>query len=387
MSIPAFDGFRRSDGSVGVRNHMLVMSVTGLTGPTARRIGRAIPGARVVTTPFGSGLIGEDAELQKRALTAFGRHPNIGAALVIGGTPPFVESIAQAITASGKPTDALVLDDCDHDAITLTERGTRIAARMMREISGARRTRIELRELCLGMECGRSDPSSGLVSNPLVGCVVDAVVEAGGRAVFGETIEWLGAEHLLARRALDGGVARAIEDAVLRRERAAIAAGVDLLGRNPGPTNIAAGLSTIEEKSLGAIAKGGRAPIRGVVAIADPLPGPGLYLMDAPAYAPESVGGLVASGAQIVLFTTGVGNSFVSGIAPTIKISANPAASARLKEQLDFDASDVFERKASLEHAAARLQQLVLDVASGTLTWGEVLDEGEDVVSRLGPAL
>jgi len=387
MSIPAFDGFRRSDGSVGVRNHMLVMSVTGLTGPTARRIGRAIPGARVVTTPFGSGLIGEDAELQKRALTAFGRHPNIGAALVIGGTPPFVESIAQAITASGKPTDALVLDDCDHDAITLTERGTRIAARMMREISGARRTRIELRELCLGMECGRSDPSSGLVSNPLVGCVVDAVVEAGGRAVFGETIEWLGAEHLLARRALDAGVARAIEDAVLRRERTAIAAGIDLLGRNPGPTNIAAGLSTIEEKSLGAIAKGGGASRRGGGAIADALPGPGLSLMDAPAYARESVGGLVASGAQIVLFTTGVGNSFVSGIAPTIKISANPAASARLKEQLDFDASDVFERKASLEHAAARLQQLVLDVASGTLTWGEVLDEGEEVVSRLGPAL
>jgi altronate dehydratase large subunit len=192
---------------------------------------------------------------------------------------------------------------------------------------------------------------------------------------------------LLARRAVDSGVARAIEDAVLRRERAAIAAGIDLLGRNPGPTNIAAGLSTIEEKSLGAIAKGGQAPIRGVVAIADPLPGPGLYLMDAPAYAPESVGGLVASGAQIVLFTTGVGNSFVSGIAPTIKISANPAASARLKEQLDFDASAVFERKASLEETASRLQQLVLDVASGTLTWGEVLDEGEDVVSRLGPAL
>ena len=161
MSIPAFDGFRRSDGSVGVRNHMLVMSVTGLTGPTARRIGRAIPGARVVTTPFGSGLIGEDAELQKRALTAFGRHPNVGAALVIGGTPPFVESIAQAIAASGKPTEALVLDDCDHDAVTLTERGTRIAARMMRDIPRARRARIKLRELCLGMECGRSEPELG----------------------------------------------------------------------------------------------------------------------------------------------------------------------------------------------------------------------------------
>jgi altronate dehydratase large subunit len=162
---------------------------------------------------------------------------------------------------------------------------------------------------------------------------------------------------------------------------------MDLLGNNPGPTNIAAGLSTIEEKSLGAIAKGGRSPIRGVIDIAEPVPGSGLYLMDAPAYAPESVGGLVASGAQLVLFTTGVGNSFVSGIAPTIKISANPVTTRRLSEQLDFDAGDVFEGRATLEDAARRLQDVVLDVASGMLTWGEVLDEGEDVVSRLGPAL
>ena len=387
MSTVSFEGFRRADGSVGVRNHVLVMSVTGLTSPTARRIGRAVPGARVITTPFGSGLLGEDAALQRRALTAFGRHPNVGATLVIGATPPLVESIAQAIATTGKPVEALIFDDCEHDAITLTERGTRTAARMMREVSRARRTRVALDALCLGMECGRSDPSSGLVSNPVVGCVVDAVIAAGGRAVFGETIEWLGAEHLLAQRAVDAGVARAIHDAVLRREQKAVAAGMDLLGSNPGPTNIAAGLSTIEEKSLGAIAKGGRAPIRGVVAIAEPLPGPGLYLMDAPAYAPESVGGLVASGAQLVLFTTGVGNSFVSGIAPTIKISANPVASRRLGEQLDFDASDVFERKASLAEAATRLRDVVLDVASGTLTWGEVLDEGDDVVSRLGPAL
>lgn len=387
MSAPHFDGFRRADGSVGVRNHVLVMSVTGLTGPTARRIGRAVPGVRVIATPFGSGLFGDDAALQRRALTAFGRHPNVAAALVIGGTRPYVDEIAQAIAVDGKPVEALVLDDCEHDAITVTERGTRIAARMLRDASRARRTRVELGALCLGMECGRSDPSSGLVSNPLVGSIVDAVIAAGGRAVFGETIEWLGAEHLLAQRAVDATVARAIRDAVLRRERESVAAGMDLLGSNPGPTNIAAGLSTIEEKSLGAIAKGGRSPIRGVVAIAESLPGPGLYLMDAPAYAPESLGGLVASGTQIVLFTTGVGNSFVSGIAPTIKISANPVASKRLREQLDFDASSVFERNASLADATAALQDVVLDVASGTLTWGEVLDEGEDVVSRLGPAL
>ena len=382
-----FEGYRRADGSIGVRNHVLVLSVTGLTGPTARRIGRCVPGARVITTPYGSGLLGDDARLHERALTAFGRHPNVAAVVVVGATPPLVEHIAQQIATSGRPVEALIFDECDHDALTMTGRGTRIVARMLRDASRHKRSRADFAELFVGMECGRSDPSSGLVSNPLVGAVVDALVAAGGRAVFGETVEWLGAEHLLTARAVNAHVARAIEQAVLRRERTAVAAGMDLLGNNPGPTNIAAGLSTIEEKSLGAIAKGGRAPIHGVIDIADPVPGPGLYLMDAPAYAPESVGGLVASGAQLVLFTTGVGNSFVSGIAPTIKVSANPVATRRLAEQLDFDASDVFERRGTLDDAARRLQSLVLDVASGMLTWGEVLDEGEDVVSRLGPAL
>lgn len=383
-----FEGYRRADGSVGVRNHTLVMSVTGLTTPTAKRISRSLSGAKLVTTSYGSGLMGEDAELQVRALAGFACNPNVAAALVIGGTRPHVSQIAEIIARTGRPVEALILDDCDHDAITLTERGIRIGARLMREASRARRTTVGTNELFLAMECGRSDPSSGLVANPLVGAVVDAIVDAGGRALFGETIEWLGAEHLLAARAADANVAREIIAAVNRREQQAVAAGMDLLGNNPGPTNVAAGLSTIEEKSLGAIAKGGQSVVRGVVRIADTPPRePGLYVMDAPAYAPESVGGLVSAGAQLVLFTTGVGNSFVSGIAPTIKLSGNPNAAARLHEQLDFEASDVFERRATLAQAAQRLHDLVLDIASGTLTWGEILDEGDDVVSRLGSAL
>ena len=387
MTAATFSAFRRSDGAVGIRNHVLILSVTGLTGPTARRIARAVPGTRVVATPYGSGLTGEDAELQRRALTGFGCHPNVGATLVVGASPPLVAEITAAIGASGRSVESLVLDECEHDAITVTERGIRIVARMQRDVSRLRRTDVETRELFIGMECGRSDPSSGLVANPLVGHVVDAIIAAGGRAVFGETMEWLGAEHLLAARAADSEVARAIEAAVLRREGAAIASGQELLGNNPGPTNIVAGLSTIEEKSLGAIAKGGSSTIRGVVGIAERPNGPGLYLMDAPSYAPESVGGLVASGAQLVLFTTGVGNSFVSGLAPTIKICGNPVAAKRLREQLDFDASGVFEQRESLSEAARRLEKLVYEVASGTLTWGEILDEGDDVVSRLGPAL
>lgn len=382
-----FDGYARPDGSVGVRNHVLILSVTGLTGPTARRIGRVVSGTKVIATPFGGGLMAEDARTQTRSLIAFGRHPNVAATLVIGASPPAVERIAAAIAEAGKPVERLILDECDHDAITLTERGIRIAARLVREVSLHRRAQFGFARLFLALECGRSDPSSGLVANPLVGCVVDQVIAAGGRAVLGETIEWLGAEHLLIARAANHAVAAAIRTAVDRREKLAVDAGLDLLGNNPDATNIAAGLSTIEEKSLGTIAKGGSSTIVGVIDIAETPHAPGLYLMDAPAYAPESVTGLVAAGAQLALFTTGVGNSFVSGLAPTIKISANPVTARRLHEQLDFDASDVFERRASLEDASVRLAKHVAAVASGALTWGEILDEGEEVVSRLGPAL
>ena len=382
-----FQGFRRQDGRVGVRNHLLIMSVTGLTGPTARRIAGAIAGARLVSTQFGSGLLNEDERVQTRSLIGFGKHPNVGATLIIGANPPQVHDMAEEIARSGMPVEALVLDDCGHDAITLTERGLRLAALLARDVSRHRRESAGLSELFLAAECGRSDPSSGLVSNPLVGRIVDRVVAAGGRAVIGETIEWLGAEHLLAARAANPQVARAIEAAVARRERLAIEAGIDLNGNNPGPTNIAAGLSTIEEKSLGAIAKAGTSPIRSIVGIGEAPAGPGLHVMDAPSYAPESVGGFVAAGAQMVLFTTGVGNSFVSGLAPTIKLSANPVTAKRLTEQLDFDASAVFESRETMEAASERLTRLVLDVASGTATFGEILNEGEDVVSRLGPAL
>ena len=387
MSAPSLRGYRRPDGSVGVRNHVLVLSVTGLTTPTARRIARAVPHTKLVTTGYGSGLMGEDSKLQRRTLAALGRHPNVAATVVIGATPPLVQELRDDIASSGKPTQALVLDECNHDAITLTERGTRIAAHLVHDASRVEREPIELRNMFLAMECGRSDPSSGIAANPLVGAVVDALIAAGGRAVFGETIEWLGAEHLLAGRAVDAKVAQSINAAVQRREREAVAAGMDLLGNNPGPTNIAAGLSSIEEKSLGAIAKGGHSPIAGVIAMAEVPLHAGLYAMDAPAYAPESVTGLVAAGAQIVLFTTGVGNSYVSTLAPTIKISANPVAARSLTEQIDFDASALFAGKESLESAAQRLQHLVLEVASGALTWGEILDEGDEVISRLGPAL
>ena len=382
-----FLGYVRPDGQVGVRNHLLVLSATGLTGPTGRRISQALPGAVFVAMPYDGGLLGEDRDAQIRTLVGFGVNPNVGAVLMIGGNPPKLDHLAKEMSKSGKPIDSISMDECDHDAITLTERSIRVGAKLLLKISKQRRVSCPLSKIFLGLECGRSDPSSGLVSNPMLGLIADRIVDEGGKAVFGETTEWLGAEHLLAKRGATPTVEQAILDAVLDSENRAIEAGLDLTGENPGPTNIAGGLSTIEEKSLGNIAKSGSRPIQSVLKYAEAPATPGLHAMHAATYAPESISGFTASGANLILFTTGQGNSFVNLISPTIKISANPDTEARIKEQLDFTCPDVFSGEVSLEDAAPRFLELIIDVASGSKTWGEVLGEGEEVVSRFGGSL
>lgn len=382
-----FLGYHRSDGRVGVRNHLLVLSSGGLTGPTARRIGAAIAGAATVSLPYGVGLIGRDLHVHRAALVGLATHPNVGAVLIVSDDPQALADLVTAVKAAGKPYAAFSMDDCGHDALTLTDRGLRAGAGLARDISSLRRAPAPVSALTIGLECGRSDPSSGLVANPLLGLVTDRLVDAGGSAIIGETVEWLGAEHLLESRARSPEVASAIRDSVLRREREAIAAGIDLTGSNPNPTNIKAGLSSIEEKSLGNVAKSGSRPIQGLIAYGGSPPGAGLWTMDASASAPKSVTGLVIAGAQIVLFTTGVGNSYVSAVAPTIKVSANPATCAGLGQQLDFDASAAFLGRKSLEHTADALERCLIDVASGQATWGEILKEGDEVISRFGPAL
>ncbi len=387
MSDSHFLGYARNKGRAGVRNHLLVLSVAGLTGPAARRVAQALPGARLVTMPYGGGLVGADHALHMRALTGLACNPNVGAVLLIGSDPPKLRTLALAIETHGTPLASVCLDDCEHDSLSLSDRAIRAGARLHRDLSRQRRVSVPLSHLFIGLECGRSDPSSGIVANPLIGRISDGVVRRGGSSVFGETLEWLGAEHLLARRATTSAVAQNLRQAVLRRERLATSQDVDLLGNNPGPTNIAAGLSTIEEKSLGAIAKSGSEPIAGVLGYGEAPGASGLFAMDAPAYSPESLTGFVAAGAQLLLFSTGVGNSYVSLLAPTIKLSANPVATQRLREQLDFDASAVFRGACTLDDAARDLFALLVDIASGSLTWGEVLGEGEEVVSRLGEAL
>lgn len=380
-------GYRRDESRFGVRNHVLVLGVNGLIARAAARITTSVNGTVLAASPYGRGQYGPDKDAHTAQLIGLGRNPNVAATLVVGADRASADGIAQAIAASGQPVETLTLDDVHEDSLELSARGIRIAASLAQKASRQRREPAPLSSLYLAVECGHSDATSGLVSNPVAGKVVDRLVDAGGTAVFGETIEWLGAEHLLARRAASPAIAAAIVASVARRESAVAAAGLDLTGNNPGAENLRGGLSTIEEKSLGAIAKGGSRPIVGVLALAESPTLPGLHVMDAPGFSPESMTGFAASGTQAMLFTTGAGNSFCSAIAPTVKISARPQTIAQLDAQIDFDASSVFSGREDPDQAAERLLALLIDVCSGTRTWGELLHETAESFARVGSSL
>jgi altronate dehydratase large subunit len=382
-----FDGYRRADGRVGVRNHVLVLSPTGLTSAAAVRVSSLVRGTVCVTTGYGRGQVGADAKLQFDTLTGLACHPNIAAVVVLSAGPDITTAYVDAIAATGKPVIGHALPDVREDALALVDAGVRAATRLVRDASALRRERCELAELCVAVECGHSDATSGLVCNPLAGRMTEIVVAAGGRAMFSETVEWTGAEHLLARRAINADVADRIVRAVNARERMVRDAGGDIRADNPGPQNKAGGLTTIEEKALGAVAKGGAQRIHGLLQPAQRPPGPGLYLMDTPYFSPESITAMVAGGAQIVLFTTGAGNSYCSLVAPTLKMSANPKSCARLTEQIDIAAADVALGTTTLDARATAAIAQLLGVASGTLTFGEIVGEGAEVVSRLGTSV
>jgi len=382
-----FNGYKRKDGSVGIRNKLLIISITGLTGPTSRKISSFLQGSLFVDNPYGGGVIGDDNLRQENAIIGFCKNPNIAAVLIISADPPKGNFIKSKLKKLEKPVSLLTLDECNHDGIKLFEKGLRAGAKLIKEISNYRREKVSLKKLMIGLECGRSDPSSGIISNPIMGLVSDKLVYLGGSVILGETIEWLGAEHLLIKRAVSNKIKNKIMNSLNSQMNFAKSRNINLLGNNPGFQNIEAGLSTIEEKSLGNVAKSGTSKIQDVIDWGEQPREKGLNLMHAPSYAPESLSGFSSAGCQLILFSTGVGNSFNNHIAPTIKFSANPTACEKLSEQLDFKCSDVIQEKKSLQNSSKELWELIIDICSGSLTWGEVLTESSEVFSRIDKSL
>lgn len=383
-----FLGYARADGAPGVRNHVVILSLSGLDHGAARSLHHQFPQTLLISSTYGRGHVGDDLVFQRQMMRALATHPNVGGCLVIGPDETFVSEVGSAFVKTARPWSGLSLQGFHEDRFALIDKGARTLTRLIHDVSRQQRSPQPIASLALAIECGHSDATSGLVANPLVGDLAVWLVQAGGRALFSETLEWTGTEDLLSSRAVDGAVGEAIRSAMARRHAQARAAGQDVQANNPGPQNHAGGITTLEEKSLGAIAKGGDQPIVGLLREGEPLGAdPGLYLMDTPCFSPESITSMIASGAQMALFTTGQGNPYSSALAPTIKVCANPDTVARLGEQIDIDASAVLDGTATREDLFPAACRTVVETAGGALTWGEAAGEGVESISRLAASI
>jgi altronate dehydratase large subunit len=383
----SFQGYLRKTGRPGIRNHLAILSVCGLNGPGARKVAAGLPGVVLIRQPYGRGQIGADHGFQRHMLTRFATHPNTGAALILAPDDAMRDYYYDAVAATGRPVAGLSLQEMGEDGIAMVRAAISEGRRLQAELEGSARRPCDIADLVVAMECGHSDASSGIVANPLVGHLAGWITGHGGAAVFAETMEWLGTEPGLMARCVSAAVADRLDTLVKARHAIAHAAGDDPHLGNPGPQNHAGGISTLEEKSLGAISKGGTGPIIGALAAGETVPGPGLYVMDTPTLSPESISSMVAGGAQLVCFTTGHGNPYGSALAPTIKLTGNPDTARRLPDQIDFDAAAAFTGARTRAALVPELVALTLRVCGGQSVAAERLDEGDEVISRLGPSV
>ena len=383
-----FAGYSRPDGAVGVRNHIVVLPTVACSAHVASEIARRVPPSVAIPHQHGCAQIGEDAAMTFRTLAGVGRSPNVGAVLVVGLGCEQVraQALAEAIGETGKAVDLLGIQECGGTSASI-ERGVRLLRALAGPAAAQRRERCPLDRLVLATECGGSDSFSGLTANPLVGRVADRAVAAGATVIVSETTEFIGAEHLLAERGATPAIGEQARQMVLECERVACRYGADLTGSNPSPGNIEGGLTTIEEKSLGCFRKGGSTPIQEVLAYAHSPTRRGLVLMDTPGNDVESIAGMVAGGGSLVLFTTGRGTPLGCPIAPVIKIATNTPMAERMGDDIDFSAGVVADGASTMEAAAERLWQLVLEVASGRQTRAEVHGHREFGIRRIAPTL
>lgn len=383
----SFHGYPRTSGRPGIRNHLVILSMCGLNAPGARRVSSALPEAVLISSPYGRGHVGADKTFHNHMLTAFATHPNTGAVLVLAPDDTLCDGLAAKIKATGRAVSGFSLQKWGEDGTAMIAAAIAEGRRLLAQVQAEPRAACAMSDLVIAAECGHSDASSGIVANPLVGDLFDHHVAGGGAAVFAETLEWLGCEPDLYKRCATPVVADQLRALVHSRQAIANAAGHDLHIGNPGPQNHAGGITTLEEKSLGAISKGGTGPIMGAMAEGEAITNPGLHLMDTPCLSPESISSMVAAGAQLVCFTTGHGNPYGSALAPTIKLTGNPDTAIRLPDQIDFDASDVFCGQRNRAAVLPDLVALVSRVCNGVLTAVERNRDGDEVISRLGPSV
>jgi altronate dehydratase large subunit len=364
-----FMGYRRADGRVGTRNYIGVLSTVVCANEVARGIAAQVKGAVAFSHQQGCCQTPPDLERVIKALIGLGSNPNLAAVLLVslGCEGTDVQRVAQAIALTGKPVQIVGIQE-EGGAAKTTAKGVLMAQQMAVEASRIQRVECPASDLVLGLKCGSSDTTSGLSSNPALGVAVERLVEEGGTAIMGEVTEIIGAEHLLARQCKDETVGRQLLGLVDRMEKRVEAMGVDMRGGQPTPGNIKGGLTTIEEKSLGAIAKVGSAIVQAVYEYGE-CP---TVLMDSPGREPELLTGMAAAGANVIVFTTGRGAPQGFPFVPVIKLTGNEKTWEHLRDHMDLSVHGVMDGDESLVQAGNRVYDKVMETASGVETKAEV---------------
>jgi arabinonate dehydratase len=413
--VRTFQGFLRADGRVGTRNYIAVISTVNCSASTSKYIAdrfrdgaatRAYPnvdGVFAITHKGGCGLAfgGPDHAQLERVLAGFANHPNVAAYVIVGlgcevsyaqhlvEAQDLVASFAPRKPAAGNgKARPRVLNIQEQGGITRTvEAAVAAVNQLLPEANEWKRTTQPASKIVLALECGGSDGNSGITANPALGVAADLVVAQGGTAILGETTEIYGAEHLLTRRAVTREVGEKLVERIKWWEWYTGLFGAEI-NNNPSPGNKDGGLTTIYEKSLGALAKGGTTPLVDVVGYAEPVTTPGLVFMDTPGYDPPCTTGLVASGANVLVFTTGRGS--VLGLKPTpcVKVATNTPMYNRMSDDMDLDAGPILEGE-TVESVGRRMFDLILEVASGQRTKSEAQGVGEEEFApwHIGPTL
>ena len=383
-----FWGYSRPDGSVGVRNHVLILPATRNVNYICHRIALAIPGVTTFYTTGEYGRTGSDRKRLARFLTGIARNPNVANVLLIGmphgyGYPEFqTDALAAEIAKSGTRLEILNVDRCGGLEGTVVQ-GIRLARELVREATAMRREAAPLSKLTIGMKCGDSDATSGLAGNPALGRAVDRLIDAGGTALFSETLELIGAEQTLVQRAKTPEVAQRLLRLIESWEARAASIGEDIRTINPIPENIAAGITTLEEKSLGAVEKTGTRELSGVLDYCERPGEPGLWLMDAWMSSYSLLPSFAAAGAQIVLYQLG-GNELPPEdaplsavdpglVAPLLTISGNPRTAKAAGDYLDVSTGGVLLGTETLDAAGERILEEIVRAANGRATRGETM--------------
>ena len=378
-----FWGYRRENGRVGIRNHVIILPLDDLSNAACQAVENNIKGTLALPHHYGRLQFGEDLELHFRTLIGVGCNPNVAAVIVIGIEPLWTQRIVDGIAKTGKPVAGFSIEK-NGDLNTIAA-ASRKAKELLQQVTDYQRVECDVKELWVSCKCGESDTTSGIAANPTVGNAFDKLWEAGATTLFGETTEITGGEHLVAARCINDEVrnkfmyffdryAKVVDDHKTN----------DLCDSQPTKGNIEGGLTTIEEKALGNIQKIGRkAPVIGCLDKAESPTGPGLWFMDSSSAAAEMVTLAAAAGYVVHFFPTGQGNVIGNPILPVIKLSGNPRTVRTMSEHIDVDVTGLLQREYDMNAAGDKLLDMMIRTCNGRLTAAESLGHREFVMTRL----